>query len=111
MPNSILAILPPQPTFLEPPKRDLTVDLDRAIHLHRARLQFLAHAHGTVDILREDRGTEREFRVVGPVDGFGFGFEGVYDYDGAEDFFFFDGAARFCVCEDGWFDKEALRMS
>jgi hypothetical protein len=110
MSKSILPILSPQSGLLRPSKGNLTINLDSAIHLHGPCLEFLADSHGTIDILSEDRGGETEISVVGFSNGFGFGFEGIDNDDWAEDFFFFDGAAGFGICEDGWFDEESLKV-
>lgn len=110
MPKSILAILSPQSGVLKPSKGNLTIDLDSTIHLNCPCLEFLAYAHGTVDILSEDWGGETEIRVVGSGDGLGFGFEGVdYDY-WSKDFFFFNGTTGFGVCEYSWLDEESLKV-
>jgi hypothetical protein len=110
MSQSILSILTSETRLFEPTKRNLTLNLDRAIDLRRAALEFLDDAHRTVDVLREHRGGESKFRIVRLLNGLGLGFESAYHDDRSKDFLLDNLGVGDRILKDGRLDKQSLTV-
>lgn len=102
--NRILPQLPPNPTLLEPPKRNIRMNLIRTINPRRPRLELMREPEPPTNILREHRRGQPIKRIVRLFQHVGFVLELDHDTDGPEDLFLDDSHVRRRVGEDGGLD-------
>lgn len=106
--NRILPQLPPDPTLLEPSKRNIRMNLVRTINPRRPRLQLMRESQSPTNILRKHRRRQSIQRIVRLSQHIGFVLELDNDTDGPEDLFLDDAHVWLRVGEDGGFDPVAF---